>query len=82
MHCYEYQVHLKFNYEYIISATHFPQELLYIGVAGAAIFGMEKGGQMQLHSFYPPQKFDNIVQQDMLDVRSSSRLCIQQITTQ
>ena len=61
----------------------FLQELLYTGVAEVAIFGMEKKeGQMKLQFFYPPQKFDNIVQQDMLDVSSSSRLCIQQITTE
>ena len=37
------------------------QELLYIGVVGAAIFGVgKKEGQMKLHLFCPPQKFDNI----------------------
>ena len=39
----------------------FPQELPYIGVVGAAIFGVgKKEGQMKLHLFCPPQKFDNI----------------------
>ena len=61
----------------------FPQEKVYIGVVGAAIFGVgKKEGQMKLHLFCPPQKFDNIVQQDMMDVSSSSRLYIQQITTE
>ena len=61
----------------------FLQELLYTGVVEVAIFGMEnEERQMKLQLFQPPQKFDNIVQQDMLDVSSSSRLCIQQITTE
>ena len=60
----------------------FLQELLYTGVVEVDIFGMEKEeGQMKLQLFHPPQRFDNILQQDMLDVSSSSRLCIQQITT-
>jgi hypothetical protein len=61
----------------------FPQELLYTGVAGAAIFGMEKEeDRMQLQGIHLPQKFDNTVQQDMLDVSFTSKLCIRQIMTE